>query len=143
MMGDWLDKIKRYQPKHTYLFVGPLVEDAYKLLETITFFVNPDQLSVLVAGAQYYNSPYDPTPILAEFGSGCMEMLTLISGYKEPKAMIGSTDMAMRQYIPHDSIAFTVNKPMFELLCSLDNDSFLGKPFLENLKKSRGGTLDC
>jgi hypothetical protein len=49
--------------------------------------------------------------------------------------------MAMRQYLPHDVMAFTVNKPMFEDLCRLDERSFLGKPFLQHLRKSRGGSL--
>ncbi len=141
LMGEWFDKVKRFRPKNRYLYVGPLVKEAYDRLETVTFFVNPDQLSVLFTGAQYHSKPSDPAPVVAEFGSGCMEMLTLVSPYKEPKAMIGSMDMAMRQYLPPDIIAFTVNKPMFERLCRLDEKSFLGKPFLQNLRKSRGGSL--
>lgn len=141
LMGEWFDEVKRFRPKNQYLFVGPLVKEAYHLLETVTFFVNPDQLSVLFTGAQYFSGLSDAEPIVAKFGAGCMEMLTLVSPHNEPKAMIGSMDMAMRQYLPAEIIAFTVNKPMFERLCKLDENSFLGKPFLQNLRKSRGGSI--
>jgi hypothetical protein len=142
LMGEWFDKVERFKPKNKYLFIGPLVSKAYHLLETVTFFVNPDQLSVLFTGANYFSRFSDKPPVVAEFGSGCMQMLTLLADHDKPKAMIGSTDMAMRLYLPHDVMAFTVNKPMFDDLCKLDDRSFLGKPFLQNLRKSRGGSLD-
>ena len=65
-------------------------------------------------------------------------MLGLFDELSIPQAMIGATDIAMRQYLPPDTLAFTVNKPMFEQLCLLDERSFLYKPFWQNLRKARG-----
>ena len=142
LMGEWLDQLSPYRPEYPYLFVGPVRTEAYDYLKTVTFFVNPDQLSILVTGAQYRHRPSDDPPVATEFGSGCMEMLTLLEGKEGPRAMIGTLDMAMRDNIPADRLAFTVNKPMYELLCSIGEDSFLEKPFLKILRNSRGGSLD-
>ena len=89
-------------------------------------------------GAQYNNSPGDPPAVIAPFGSGCMELCPLFENLDIPQAMIGSTDIAMRQYLPPDILAFTVTKPMFKQLCELDERSFLYKPFWEDLIKARG-----
>jgi hypothetical protein len=58
-----------------------------------------------------------------------------------PQASIGTTDIAMRAHLPPDILAFTVTRTMFERLCGLDERSFLYKPFLDRLKKARGGRL--
>lgn len=141
LMGEWLDHIKPYQPHYPYLFVGPLKPHLYKYLKTITFYVNPDQLSILVTGAQYYHRPENEAPVVVEFGSGCMEMLTHIESKERPVAMVGATDMAMRDNLPADKLAFTVNLEMFGKLCSIGPGSFLDKPFLKALRKARGGSL--
>ena len=91
----------------------------------------------LVNGAQYYHAPGDPEPVLAKFGSGCMQLLPLFKDLSIPQAMIGGTDMAMRKYLPPNLLNFTVTKPMFESLCRLDEDSFLEKSFIRELKRSR------
>jgi len=78
-------------------------------------------------GAQYFSKPEDTDPVIAPFGSGCMELLPLFKDLNIPQALIGSTDIAMRKYLPPDLLAFTVTKPMFEKLCKLDKKSFLEK----------------
>lgn len=142
LMGSWFDAVNRYRPEHEFILVGPLKEDQYAHLKTITFYVNPDQLSVLLTGAQYFHHFNDPLPVSVDFGSGCMEMLNLLEGKTGPHAVVGATDMAMRNNLPHDRLAFTVNKKMFEDLCRLDEKSFLARPFLKMLKYSRGGHLE-
>ena len=99
--------------------------------------VNPDQLGALMLGAQYHAVPQDPSPVIAPFGSGCMQLVSLFENLGVPQAMMGSMGIAMRQYLPAEIIAFTVTKPMFERLCSLDERSFLSKPFWERLQKDR------
>jgi hypothetical protein len=142
LMATWFDSAKRYEPKYGNILVGPLQESQYDYLKTITFYVNPDQLSVLLTGAQYYQ-PYDGEAyVTVDFGSGCMEMLTLLEGKTGPRGIVGATDMAMRHNLPPGRMAFTVNKEMFENLCRLDKKSFLAKPFLKVLKSFRGGRLD-
>ena len=142
LMGQWFDRIKRYQPEHSQLFLGPLKYDQYDFLKTITFYVNPDQLSVLLLAANYHTGPDDPSPVTVDFGSGCMEMLNLVHDKPYPYAIVGATDIAMRNNLPPRIMAFTVNKSMFERLCSIGPASFLEKPFLKVLKYSRGGKLE-
>jgi hypothetical protein len=137
VMEKWFDNRKAYRMEHPNLLIGPLRQDRYHLAKTVTFFVNPDQLSILIIGANYCSAPGSPPAVLAPFGSGCMEMLPLFEDLGRPQAIIGATDVAMRQYLPPDILAFTVTRPMFEQLCALDEKSFLFKPFLKNLRKVR------
>lgn len=138
LMDQWIDFNKPYQQEHDNILIGPLRENQYQYLKTITFYVNPDQMSLLMTGAQYNNAPGDPKPVLASFGAGCMQLLPLFENLNVSQAMVGATDIAMRQYLPPDILAFTVTKPMFEQLCALDEKSFLYKPFWQRLKKARG-----
>jgi hypothetical protein len=73
------------------------------------------------------------------FGSGCGQIAALLGdlGTEIPKAMVGATDIAMREHLPPDILAFTVNRPMFRQLCELDEGSFLYKSFWERLRRAR------
>jgi len=137
LMDKWLDVVKPYTKEHKNLVIGPLRPDQYKFLKTVTFFVNPDQLSMLMIGAQVFTSPTDPEPVIAPFGSGCMQLVSLFRDLSVPQAIVGATDMAMRKYLPPEILAFTVTKKMFEQLCSLDKKSYLEKRFINSLKKAR------
>jgi len=137
LMEKWIDSSKPYQSTHPNLFIGPLKKDQWDYAKSVTFFVNPDQLSTLMIGAQYKSSPEDPTPVIAPFGSGCMELLPF-KNLNISQAAIGATDIAMRKYLSPDVLTLAVTKPMFKQLCELDERSFLYKDFLENLRKARG-----
>jgi len=137
LMNQWLDYHKPYEPEYPNILIGPLKQDQYEYLKSVTFFVNPDQLSLLILGANYNNAPGDPSPVIAPFGSGCMELIPLFKNLDMPQAIIGATDIAMRQYLPPDILAFSITKPMFKQLCELDEKSFLYKMFWDNLKKVR------
>ncbi len=138
LMNQWLDIQKPYRPEHSHILIGPLREEQYEYLKSVTFYANPDQLTQLIMGAYYNYAPGDPPPVIAPFGSGCMELVTLFEDLNVPQAIIGATDVAMRQFLPPDILAFTVTKPLFEQLCALDERSFLYKPFLKRLRKARG-----
>lgn len=137
LMREWLEHEKPYRQEHENLIIGALQESEYKYLKTATFFVNPDQLSILMIGAQLYSSPTDPAPVISPFGSGCMQLISLFKDLSIPQAVIGATDMAMRKYLPQDILAFTATKPMFELLCVIDKNSYLEKSFIKGLKDAR------
>lgn len=137
LMKKWLEHEKHYEQIYDNIIIGPLKESEYGYLQSITFYVNPDQLSILSIGAQLLTTPDDPPPVTAPFGSGCMQLVTLFRDLNKAEAIIGATDMAMRKYLPPDILAFTVTKPMFEQLCNLGKDSYLEKRFLKSLKKAR------
>lgn len=137
LMGQWLDHGRPYEPEHPHILIGPLKSDQYEFLKSVTFYINPDQLGLMVLGAQYFSAPGDPAPVTAPFGSGCMEILPLFGDLGVPQAIIGATDIAMRRYLPPDILAFTVTKSMYERFCRLDKKSFLFKPFWKNLQKAR------
>jgi hypothetical protein len=143
LMGAWWDSAPQYHPKNDHLLIGPLQADQYELLLTVTFLVNPDQLSVLATGAGYYSRPEDIPPVIAPFGSGCMMALSLFADLDAPQAIIGATDQAMRKYLKPWMMAFTVTRPMYERLCdwAADKRSSLHTGFLEGLIKARGGSL--
>ncbi len=137
VMDKWLDNVKPYHSDHKCIFIGPLKNEWQEYLKSVTFFVNPDQLSALLIGANYCSSSKEDSPVQITFGSGCMQILTLVPPNKKPVALIGATDLAMRKYLPKDILAFTVNPLMLETLCKLNGESFLNKPFLSDLKMFR------
>ena len=137
--AQWLATQKPYDIKKKYVVLSQLRDAHYDDLQTITFFVTIDQLSMLLIGADYYNS--SPTSNLVKhfFGSGCGQLAAIFndSPKDKPQAFIGGTDIAMRGYVPANIISFTANKAMYEQLCSLDEKSFLNKHFAQRLKVAR------
>jgi hypothetical protein len=138
-MKQWLDNQEPYRIQHQYVVIGPLRGDQHEYLRTITFFVSPDQLSLLLIGAEYHNASVEMNPAFTSFGSGCGQLAALFGHLdpEAPRALIGATDIAMREHLPPDILAFTVNKPMYRQLCDLNEDSFLYKPFWERLQRAR------
>jgi hypothetical protein len=137
LMEAWLDHGQTYHQEHPHLLIGPIKPDQDQYLKTITFMVSPDQLSALITGANYNHGPGEPAPVIAPFGAGCMQLLNVFADLTIAQAAIGATDIAMRQHLPPDIMAFTVTKPMFAELCALDEKSFLYKPFWKRLTKAR------
>ncbi len=141
LMGRYVDERIVYRPEHANLLIGPLRADQERYLKTVTFFVDPDQLGVLVTGAHYRCGPEARAVVTAPFGSGCSQLLPAFADLAQPRAVIGATDSAMRQYLPPSTLAFTVTVPMFRELCELDEKSFLHKPFWRNLQRARERVL--
>ncbi|WP_420239605.1 DUF169 domain-containing protein [Telmatobacter bradus] len=134
----WLNAHPTFTPQNGNIFIGPIRNELSKYLRTITFFVNPDQLSFLIYAAHYHAHPDDPEPVLASFGSGCGLMYSMFPDLSRPQAMVGATDIAMRPHLPPDILGFTVTVPMLTRLLSLDDGhSFLDKPFLKRLNTAR------
>ena len=140
LVGEWLDTRVTYKPRHGHVLVGPYRPELYEWVRTVTFYVKPDQLAALTLGAQYRTAPSDPPATIAAFSSGCGQ-LAVFADLEVPQSQIGATDLAMRQWLPPDVLAFTVTKPLFEQLCAFGPESYLEKPFLRRLVKARGGAL--
>ncbi len=140
LMGRWLDARVNFTPVNGHVMVGPLKADQYAHLKTVTLWVKPDQLAALTLAAQYRNAPGDPPATIAAFSSGCGQLAPFYD-LDVPQSQIGSTDLAMRHWLPADLMAFTATRPLFEQLCQFGDDSFLTRPFLRRLKKARGGAL--
>jgi hypothetical protein len=140
LMEQWLENQRPYQMEHEYVVIGPLRDEQYDFLNTITFFVNPDQLSLLLLGTEYHNTSATVHPAFTAFGSGCGQLAALFGNLDPaiPRAIIGATDIAMRQHLPPDILALTVNKPMYRQLCELGEGSFLYKSFWRRLRQARG-----
>ncbi len=144
LMYQWMENLKPYMIENGYVVIGPLKDDQYEHLKTVTFYVNPDQLSLLIHGAEYNNASINNNPIITTFGSGCGQMAALLGDLDTdvPRAAIGATDMAMREHLPPDILAFSVNLPMYKQLCELDENSFLYKHFWKSLRKARGEIVE-
>ncbi len=136
----WLENKLPYKSKYRCIYVGTYRNSMNEYLKSVTFFVNPDQLSALIVGANYFNDGSQSCMVDVPFGSGCMQFLSLVPQGEEPKALVGATDLAMRKFLPKHILAFTVNVAMFEKLCSLDETSFLNKPILSELIDFRKST---
>lgn len=142
LMGRWLDGTRLYRQEHAHILIGPLRQGQYDYLKSVTFFVDPDQLALLMLGAQYRSAPGDSPPVIAPFGSGCMQLVGLFDDLNFPQAVLAATDVAMRQYLPREIMALSVTRPMFEQLCTLDERSFLHKPFWGRLRRARRKSQD-
>lgn len=125
--------------RHASLFLGKLREDCFEFLRTVTFFVNPDQLGLLMTGAQYNRGAGDPPSVIAPFSSGCGQLASVFEDLEVPQAAVGATDIAMRQFLPPDTLALTVTRPLYEELCALNEKSFLYRPFWQRLQQARSG----
>jgi hypothetical protein len=141
LMADWVDNAPTYRPEHRHVFVGPLKPELAAYLKTITFWVDADQLSVLQHGAYHHHAWGAPDPVTVPFGAGCSELVVPFRDLALPQAVLGGTDIAMRDGLPPGVLAFTVTVPLFAQLCALGDESFLGKGFLKRLRKARGGSL--
>lgn len=137
LMGQSIDQAPTYKPENPNILVGPLKDDQFEYLKTVTFLINPDQLSLFIVGAYYHQGLSSPPLVTAPFAAGCGLLAPHFDDLEIPKAIIGATDIAMRQFLPPDIMAFTVTKPLYKQLCSLDETSFLDKPFWKDLKKAR------
>jgi len=137
LMCQWLADLPPYSKEHDAVVIGPLRAEQYAYLKTVTFYVNPDQISMLITGAEYRNASASDHPVTAAYGTGCGQLAAAFGDFDAPTAVIGGTDIAMRPYLPCDTLAFTVTRPMFEHLCRLDEKSFLHKSFWSNVKQAR------
>lgn len=137
IMCRWLESHPPYKMENNAVVISRLREEHYDYLKTVTFFVTPDQLSLLLTGAEYFHGAQGRGHVTAPYGSGCGQLLALFTDIQKPYAIVGATDIAMRKHLPANIMAFSVTKSMFEQLCGLDENSFLHKTFWRELREAR------
>lgn len=125
-----------------YVVAMPLedVDAAKDKPELVIFFCEPDQLSALVVLANY-DRPGDDAVILP-FGAGCHQTCLIPyaqSKRKQPKAVVGVTDISARPMVDPNVLSFTVPFSMFEEMEANVSGSFLEK---EAWKKVRSRIAD-
>lgn len=141
IMTSWLRSHPPFKQQKSHLIVGPLRKGQDQYLKTITFFVNPDQLSLMLTGCEYENGTVDAQPVISSFGPGCSQLAALFKDLSVPQAIIGSTDIIMREHLPPEVMALTVTRPMFEQLCRFGENSSLFRPFWSTLCGNRSGEI--
>ncbi len=114
-----------------YVVMTPLervADDAASEVAVVIFLVNPDQLSALATLANFDKASNDN--VITLFGSGCSSVVRQVlaeARSKEPKAVIGLTDITARQYLDRDVLSFSVPFTRFlEMEANVDV-SFLTK----------------
>jgi hypothetical protein len=132
----WIENTRHHRHRKEYALVGPFRPDRMDEVSTVTFLVDPDQLSALITAAEWRSSDALASHVLVLVSSGC-GLLDPFEGTSEPRAVIGALDMAMRPNLPRHLMAFTVNAPMLRQLIEMDETSFLHKPFWQKLKEAR------
>lgn len=140
IMCRWLRSNRPRPMENSAVVISRLREDQYESLLTVTFFVTPDQLALLLTGAEYLHAGPGSGHVTAPYSSGCGQLMAMFPDLGQPAAMIGGTDIAQRKYLPPDILAFTVTRPMLEQLCTLDEQSFLHKRFWQELRAVRQPT---
>lgn len=142
LMDQWLDATPGYEPRYGHLLIGPLCADQYEYLRSVTFYVNTEQLAVLVTGSSYYRRPND-APVVAPLNPGCWQLASVFSDLDAPQAVVGATGRALRQQLDPGLLTFTVTKSMFELLCRWAGDptSSLHSVHLKKVITTCGGSF--
>ena len=123
-----------------YVLMKPLraVDFAQDDVRSITFLVNPDQLSALVVLANYEGEHNENVAI--PFAAGCQS--TGICTYREngkedPRAVVGLVDLSarknLRRQLGGDAMSFSVTAEMFQRMERNVEGSFLERPTWKSL----------
>lgn len=124
----FVDKLPYVEIPKEYLVLKPLKDtDPDKPAPgLISFFVNPDQLSALTVLANFDREGGDN--VIIPFSSGCQSLCLLPHNESKkplPKAVVGLTDITVRNMLDPNILSFTVPYPMFMQMEQNVDDSFL------------------
>jgi len=123
-----------------YVAMKPLadVDAEHDQVQSITFLVNPDQLSALVVLANY-DSQHNENVIIP-FAAGCQAIGICTfreSQRPEPRAVVGLVDLSarknLRRQLGRDVMSFSVTPGMFQRMESNVEGSFLDRPTWKSL----------
>jgi uncharacterized protein (DUF169 family) len=129
----------------TYVVFKPLqdIEKNEEKLQSVIFFVDPDQLSALVVLANYGRG--DNENVIIPYAAGCQTIG--IYPYREaksdrPRAVVGLTDISarvhVRKQLGRHLLSFTVPVSMYEEMEGHVEGSFLDRRSWKDLMEDRG-----
>lgn len=123
-----------------YVVMKPLsaVDPERDDLKSVTFLVDPDQLSALVILANYGRGHNEN--VIMPYAAGC-QVVGIYSyrelGREEPRAVVGLTDIsarkAVRQSLGRDVMSFSVTRDMLQEMEASVEGSFLERPTWQSL----------
>lgn len=113
-----------------FVVLKPLsaVEPAVETPQVVVFYANPDQLSALVVLTNYGRVGCNNVTI--PFAAGCQSTCLLPlaeSQQREPRAVVGMTDISARPVIDADLLSFSVPWSLYQELEQNAAGSFLDK----------------
>ena len=109
--------------RHEHILIGPLrPEQSEHLQARSPSGSTPTSSAVLQHGAYHHHAWGEPDPSPCPSARAASELVVTFRDLERPQAAIGGTDIAMRDQLPPDVLAFTVTVPMFARLCALDDD---------------------
>ncbi|MGZ4944508.1 MAG: DUF169 domain-containing protein [Halobacteriota archaeon] len=109
---QYLQSLPEVDTHTRYVVMTPLeqvADDAVSEVALVIFLANPDQLSALATLANFDRASNDN--VITLFGSGCSSVVRQVLAQarsKEPKAVIGLTDITARQYLDKDVLSFSI-----------------------------------
>jgi hypothetical protein len=133
----FLDQAKAPPVTGDSVVIGPLHLVAWDRVRSVSFLADPDRLAALATLAAWW-SP-DTRLVQAPFSSGCGHMWREVIADDRP--ILGGTDLAMRRYLPADTLLFSVSPARFEQMLSFPEDCFLRLAWWAELARARGWTL--
>jgi hypothetical protein len=130
----YLDAGKPPLPESGSVLVGPLRLDQWDRVRSVTFLVDPDRLAALTTLAGYWSSE---NVVTAPFGSACSFFWKSFNEIEGAQAVIGGTDVAMRQYLPTAIMTLTVAPGHFAKMLTVPDGSFLDLDWWNDLMEVR------
>jgi hypothetical protein len=130
----YLDRGQPPVPESGGILVGPLRLDEWDRVRSVTFLVDPDRLAALTTLAGYWSAE---NVVAAPFGSACSFFWKAFNEIEGAQAIIGGTDVAMRQYLPTAIMTLTVAPAHFAKMLTVGDDSFLDREWWHDLMDVR------
>lgn len=131
---QYLEQGKPPAPESGAVLVGPLRLEQWDKVRSVTFLVDPDRLAALMTLAGYWSAE---NVVAAPFGSACSFFWKSFNEIEGAVAVIGGTDVAMRQYLPTAILTLTVAPAHFAKMLGVPDNSFLDLPWWNELMDVR------
>jgi uncharacterized protein (DUF169 family) len=140
LVSRFVDSLPITDIPAAYVVMKPLsqVELSQANVQSITFFVNPDQLSALVVLANY-DAGHNENAIIP-FMAGCQSVGICVyreAGKPNPRAVVGLVDLSarknLRRQLGKDVMSFSVTPELFVRMERNVEGSFLQRPTWQSL----------